>query len=62
MALTHCPECNKEISDKAETCPQCGVRLAPPPPPEFGLGLTKGGVIFLAIVGVGGLILLKCFR
>lgn len=24
MALINCPECNKEISDKAITCPHCG--------------------------------------
>jgi uncharacterized membrane protein YvbJ len=24
MALIHCPECNKEISDKVKTCPYCG--------------------------------------
>lgn len=24
MALIHCPKCNKEISDKAVMCPQCG--------------------------------------
>jgi hypothetical protein len=24
MALINCPECNKEISDKAENCPGCG--------------------------------------
>lgn len=27
MALTKCPECNKEVSDTAETCPHCGYRL-----------------------------------
>lgn len=27
MALIKCPECNKEVSDKAETCPHCGYRL-----------------------------------
>lgn len=27
MALINCPECNKEISDKAGTCPQCGLPL-----------------------------------
>lgn len=27
MALVLCPECNKEISDKAETCPSCGYIL-----------------------------------
>ena len=24
MALIKCPECGKEISDKADTCPSCG--------------------------------------
>lgn len=24
MALIPCPECNKEISDKAKSCPNCG--------------------------------------
>jgi hypothetical protein len=24
MAIINCPECSKEISDKAPTCPQCG--------------------------------------
>lgn len=24
MALIKCPECNKEVSDKAKTCPHCG--------------------------------------
>lgn len=25
MALIKCPECRKEISDKANTCPNCGI-------------------------------------
>ena len=25
MALINCPECNKEISELAPTCPQCGA-------------------------------------
>lgn len=28
MALINCPECGKEISDKAKTCPNCGVEIA----------------------------------
>ena len=24
MSLINCPECNKEISDKAVNCPHCG--------------------------------------
>ena len=29
MALINCPECGKEISDKAISCPNCGVPLKP---------------------------------
>ena len=27
MSLINCPECKKEISDKAEACPQCGCPI-----------------------------------
>ncbi|MCT7908315.1 zinc ribbon domain-containing protein [Arcobacter lacus] len=27
MALIDCPECNSEISDKAQSCPKCGYNL-----------------------------------
>lgn len=30
MALINCPECNKEISDKAVACPSCGFPLPKP--------------------------------
>lgn len=30
--LIKCPECNKEISDKAEMCPNCGYKLPKPEP------------------------------
>lgn len=28
MALTDCPECEKKISDKAVSCPNCGYPMA----------------------------------
>ena len=28
MALIECPECGKEISDRAEFCPHCGLPSA----------------------------------
>jgi len=28
MAIIQCPECGKSISDKAKTCPNCGVPIA----------------------------------
>ena len=27
MALIKCPECNKEVSDKAQSCPHCGYPI-----------------------------------
>lgn len=27
MALINCPECKKEVSDSAKTCPHCGYKL-----------------------------------
>lgn len=30
MALIKCPECGKEISDKAASCPNCGCPIAVP--------------------------------
>jgi membrane protein YdbS with pleckstrin-like domain len=38
MALIPCPECNREISDRAAACPHCGLAIAagaaPPPPSQ----------------------------
>jgi len=38
MALINCPECNKEVSDKAASCPICGTAIASnetePPTPK----------------------------
>lgn len=28
MALITCPECGKQISDKAKTCPNCGCPVS----------------------------------
>lgn len=42
MALIKCPECNKEISDKAESCPHCGFPLPKLPDLENNMLLFKG--------------------
>lgn len=36
MALIKCPECSKEISDKASACPNCGCPLSE---------MVKGGIV-----------------
>ena len=43
MSLIHCPDCNKEISDRAPACPNCGAPnptqpaqpTSPPPPVAY---------------------------
>ncbi len=46
MALMQCKECGNEVSNKAESCPKCGVRVAAKP---MGCG-TLIGVIFLGVI------------
>lgn len=50
MALSPCPECKKEISDRAAACPQCGVPIAPAPRP----GWMVGGAVVVALAVIGG--------
>jgi len=47
MSLKPCKECGKEISTKAENCPQCGVKVS-----SAGCfpSLIIGGVIFGALI------------
>ena len=37
MALINCPECNKEISDRATSCPHCGYPISSAPLKQSGL-------------------------
>lgn len=34
MALTICPDCYHEVSDRAAACPRCGAPIAASPAPE----------------------------
>lgn len=45
MAMTKCKECGNDVSDKAEACPNCGVKV----PKKAGLIIKLGGG-FVAIV------------
>ncbi len=44
MALIKCPECGKEVSDKAQSCINCGCPLA---------GINPAGSVTVAINGPG---------
>lgn len=62
MALIDCPECGEEISEKAESCPHCGVPITLPQSSDGGgenfLNRNRGcGDIFI----FGGLLLIVLF-
>jgi uncharacterized membrane protein YvbJ len=55
MSLIECPECKKQISDKALKCPQCGAPIASiSSPTSTGPSLSKKGnkirIILLALL------------
>jgi hypothetical protein len=39
----NCPECRREVSDKAAVCPGCGHPLSPQGRPHFGVGYPYWG-------------------
>ena len=47
MALINCPECGKEISDEAKTCPNCGKPLKKPKEKKK---VNKKAVIICAVI------------
>lgn len=49
MALIQCPECGKEVSDKASSCPNCGCPIADASP--SGLVRIKMPTFIEGIVG-----------
>ena len=69
MAMTQCPECGKELSDKAYACPHCGYPMREMPrPQEKRYVLRKGTKVasssfasWLKVLGgivlIGGLII-----
>lgn len=59
MALINCTECNKEISDKALTCPYCGnpnVSAQSPVQPKIIVNRNEG--CFLQTLNMGCLLIL----
>jgi hypothetical protein len=60
MALVRCPECGREVSSAATTCPGCACPISPPLPRPAAV-VRHGGAyeIIGSFVIVGGL--LSCF-
>ena len=67
MALISCPECNSEISDKAQSCPKCGAPVSTSEvqsiriDPKSSITVKRAGSLFegigslLVIVGIIGM-------
>lgn len=55
MALVPCSECGKEVSDKANVCPHCGIKR------KKELGNLKGCLGITAIFAVGFFVVLFVF-
>ncbi len=45
MGLVNCKECKKEVSDRAKTCPNCGIKN-----PGIGVKQQAGGCLFIIII------------
>ena len=67
VALIQCPECGKDISDKAETCPHCGCPMKAKPDIVNGRQVQtiektakqyKGQMVLSTIMLLVGIILL----
>ena len=55
MALISCPECNKLVSDRAPTCPNCGCPInAAPAAPQVDRSQEIAKYLDLAIKGIQG--------
>lgn len=57
MALTNCPECKREVSTLAATCPHCGYALAAPVPVAPGTAKNGFPVWGIVLIVIGGLVL-----
>ncbi len=61
MALIECPECGREVSDKALACPHCGNPIAPAErPPVVGRAVAKAakglGILLIILIIIFGLL------
>lgn len=56
MALINCPECNKEVSDKAENCIHCGYPLKA----HLGIKKTANKTNYIKYIIAIGILMLVC--
>lgn len=55
MAITKCIECSKDVSDQAQSCPNCGIAFYTPTPvvlAQKNRGTAALLAIFLGFIGI----------
>jgi hypothetical protein len=55
MAIIACKECTREVSDKAASCPHCGVSIVGVPPTPHRVKSWLYGILILVLLGWGAL-------
>ena len=60
MAIINCPECNSDISNKAENCPKCGFPISVRNNPQQ-IVIKKNEGCFLQTMNIGCLIIIIFF-
>ncbi len=48
MALIKCKECDKDVSEKAENCPNCGVAIKERKN-QWPLAIASGVILFIIV-------------
>ncbi len=51
MALIKCPDCGREVSDRADKCPSCARPLNQDIPASSLIGVGLGGIIGAVAIG-----------
>lgn len=59
MAMIQCPECGKEISDQAQTCPHCGNPIHPIVIEKTSKNWKLAKLISWIVLLVGGYLFLR---
>ena len=59
MALIECPECNHEVSDKSNSCPNCGINVYWHTAPENGTKVWQM-IASWVLAFIFGVVLYEC--
>ena len=61
MALVNCHECQKQVSDSARVCPNCGAPVSATQKRilKWNLTVLIIGLFFMLLIAIGGCLMMK---